>query len=250
MAKKIGKATKALSLGASTIGAAVSFQVGGAEGVMIGSALTAVVKDIGRRLLSPKEISRIERVRREAEEKIIANLNKGSKPRKDLRKELLEELLEGTLLLARKTYEEKKLPYISNLLATTPFTNTPIENMSHTLQVAERLSYRQLCLLAIIDKQEYGDIGLSNKPFNEEKGKHHNELAKGIYQDLNLMIVDGIIAMVVSKEAGAMMAAGVGFIVPTELKLLYPGDLLVNGMGLSGIPSSETKPLIKMLKGR
>jgi len=103
--------------------------------------------------------------------------------------------------------------------------------------------------LAIIDKNEYDQgIGLSDLPFFKKKNKHFDEYVKGIYQDLNLMVVDGIIAMIVSNEAGPMMASGVNFIVPSKLKLLYPGDLLVNGLGLSGIASEELQPLENTLK--
>lgn len=248
----------AIEVGSTSVGAitgmvAGNVVIGGAVGAAVGSywgsVLTPIITDLAKRLLSPKELERMKLVQKLAKKKYLEKIDKKCKLRDDLSKEQLTQIAEGILLTSRDSYEEKKIPLLANLVATAPFTSTPIENLTQTLQEAERLSYRQLSLLAIIYKNNYGDeIGLSNLPFIEEKNKHFNEYIKGTYQDLNLMVVDGIIAMVVSNDAGPAMASGVNFIIPSKLKLLYPGDLLVDGLGLSGISNDDLKPLENALK--
>lgn len=229
----------------SIIGGNVGLEVGALWGTLITPIITAYAK----RLLSPKELERMELVQKLGKKIYEENIKKGSKVHEDFAKDKFSQLAEGVLLTSRNAYEEKKIPLLANLVATAPFTSTPIENMTQTLHEAERLSYRQLCLLAVIDRNEYGEgINLSKEPFIKEKKKHYDEFTEGIYQDLNLMVVDGIIALIVSREAGPMMASGVNYIVPSKLNLLYPGVLLVNGLGLSGIPNNELQPLINALK--
>jgi hypothetical protein len=229
------------------LGRTIGGPVGSVLGSYWGAVVTPVMANLAKRLLSPKELERMELVQKLGLKKFDENIRKGCKLRTDIQIKKFSELAEGILLTSRNAYEEKKIPLLVNLIANAPFTNTPLENMTQTLHEAERMSYRQLCLLAIIDKQEYGDIGLRSLPFGKEKAKHLNEFARGVYQDLNLMIVDGVIAMIISKEVGPVIASGVGTIVPSELVLLYPGDLLVNGLELAGIPESEKKPLIRIL---
>ena len=234
------------------VGNAVGGSVGAAVGGYWGAVVTPVMASLAKSLLIPRQLERMERVHELGKQKYKAALEKGSRPRAGISFEEYVQFTEGILLTSKDTYEEKKIPLLANLVAHTPFTNTPIDNMLQTLHEAERLSYRQLCLLSVIDHNDYErdreQLALSKVPFRNEKDKHLNELAEGVYQDLNLMVVDGIIAMVASEEAGAMMASGAQFITPYDLRLLYPGRLLVNGLELAGISKDETLPLIDVLR--
>ncbi|MFH1244454.1 MAG: hypothetical protein V1487_02710, partial [bacterium] len=176
-------------------------------------------------------------------------IEKFSKPRSNIPMSDLEALVEGTLLATRNSYEERKVPLLANLIAKAPFTNTPIENLNHTLVEAERLTYRQLCILKVIDKNQWkGELNLSDVPFQDEEHKQFNEYAEGVYQDINLLIVNGIVGMMSENGKYAMMASGTGLIVPATLRTLYPGRLLVNGLELSGISDTEVSTLIEILR--
>lgn len=245
---EVGSSASGAVIGAMA-GSVIGGPIGAAVGSYWGTVITPVIEYLAKRMFSPKELQRMELVQRLGRKIYDENIRKNCKVRDDLSREQLTQLAEGILLTSREAYEEKKIPFLANLVATVPFTSTPIENMMQTLHEAERLSYRQLCLLAIINRNEYGEgIDLSSLPFIKEEKKHHNEFAEGIYQDLNLMVVDGIIAMIASHEAGPMMSSGVNFVIPSKLELLYPGVLLVNGLGLSGISNKELQPLIDLLK--
>ena len=154
----------AIKTGSSVIGAGVGAVIAGVPGALIGSILTPIAEDVLNRMLSVKERNRVEKVRQYAESEIKRMIDSGSVPKQELDRRKVSELYEGVLLKAKSTYEEKKLPYIANLFAIAPFTNTPIENINQSLITAEQLSYRQLCLLGILDEAQFKDLSLSDKP--------------------------------------------------------------------------------------
>jgi hypothetical protein len=81
---------------------------------------------------------------------------------------MLEELAEGTLLAAKDTYEKKKLPLIATLLANAYFTPSPVANLVDALHTAEMLSYRELCILAVVWPQDPWDgPPLTNRTVND-----------------------------------------------------------------------------------
>src|SRR5690606_17759557 len=59
--------------------------------------------------------------------------------------------------------EEKKIPYISNIFAKAVFTSVSLEEINHVIKVAEILTYRQLCILAVIKENQINDLQLRNK---------------------------------------------------------------------------------------
>lgn len=233
----------------SALGAVIVGGVfGGPSGAYVGTVVAPIVANIVKGLLGPREVERVERVHKLAVEKYKVLLTRSSL-RKDIPIEKLAALVEGTLLSARSAYEEKKIPLMANLIAKAPFTNTPIDNLTQTLNQAERMTYRQLCLLSIVEKNSWKkELNLTSKPFMQEEKKHFNELAEGVYQDLNVMLVDGTIGMISDEGKSVMMSSGVGFITPAQLIPLYPGRVLVNGLDLSGLPDSELDYLIKVLR--
>jgi hypothetical protein len=66
-----------------------------------------------------------------------------------------EEITEGVLLSAQKEHEEKKVRFLGNLIANISF-NSSINRADANLYVnlAEALSYRQYCLLALLALEE------------------------------------------------------------------------------------------------
>lgn len=236
--------------GASITGASAGLLIAGPAGAIIGATTTPILADIFKRLLSVNERSRIEKVSSIALRLIKNKLDRGTKPVSNAKNKKIGELFEGMLLTAKDTYEEKKIPFLAQLFATAPFTNTPIENMLQTLITSEQLSYRQLCLIAIIGHNEWGNpYKLADKPlFSEAKRKFPDEQCQGIYQDLNYLIVVGIIGQVLEEHAGPAMSSGVQFIVPSQLILLYPGKLLYNGMQLDNIEKNDLDRIIAALK--
>lgn len=238
----------AIKTGSSVIGAGVGAIIAGIPGALIGSILTPVAEDVLSRMLSIKEKNRIEKIRQYAESEIKRMIDSGSVPKQDLDRQKVSELYEGVLLKAKSTYEEKKLPYIANLFAIAPFTNTPIENLNQALITTEQLSYRQLCLLEIFDRMQFKDLGLSTKPLREEVRKINDEKCSGVYQDILALVLLGLLGHQPDGRIIATFDNYAGFLIPSKLFLFYPGRLLCNGMKLSKIPDSEINPLIEILR--
>ncbi len=252
--KKIDKITDEIATNVSIklIGklgsAAAGFIAAGPPGVVISIAVESAIEDIAKRLLSLREASRMEKVIKQAS-KVYDELSKKSPLRKDFDKEKYEELFEGLLLKARESYEEKKIPLLGNLFATTPFTNTPIENINQTLITAEQLSYRQLCILAVIGQNEWnGALKLSERPIKEEYKDKFSENTWGIYHDIFLMVALGIVVQMYKDSQTIDPLLAIGKIIPNNLKLHYPGRLLFNGMRLDTIDKRDTNQVINILR--
>lgn len=239
----------AIDSGASVAGAGVGLAVAGPPGALIGAVVTPVLAEVLHRMLSAQEKTRIEKVAALSTKLIQEKLEKGDKPTANAHGEKVKELFEGTLLAAKDSYEEKKLPFIAQLFATAPFTNTPIENIVQSLITAEQLSYRQLCVLSVIGMNQWENaLGLATKPFLSDKAKVADEKIEGIYQDINHLLVLGIIGQILEKGSGPAIASGVGFIAPSELILLYPGRLLFNAMMLDYVDKADSEEIIAVLK--
>ena len=116
------------------------------------------IGEFRRRVLAPREDARVASVVVLASRKCQANLSAGRTLRQDgffdpaaNDRAAAEEVLEGVLLAAQREHEEKKLPFIGNLLANLAFDPTVDRAGANWLvSQAERLTYRQLCLLGSV----------------------------------------------------------------------------------------------------
>jgi hypothetical protein len=217
------------------------------EGALAAAGAAAVVGDVAKRFLSPREEDRVEEVVRLAGQKMAEIEGEGGGHRADLGPGLLDELLEGTLLAAKDTYEKKKLPLIANLLGRAPFTNTPIPNLVGTLHLAEQLTYRQLCILAVVWPYDpWNGPPLTNRPLNDVFA------IRPLTEDIQGPVFDLIFLyerQLVMPLRGGQLIAGVGpgDLTPAELRLTYPALLLFNGMELAGIPAEDREEILRVL---
>ncbi|MES2592881.1 MAG: hypothetical protein V4608_13440 [Bacteroidota bacterium] len=166
-----------LNIGANFSGAVISGAVGVTnptiEGIIVGGGLGSVVtdtlqsigQDMRNRYLSKKEEARIGTSFFYLLEKFNENVDKGLKVRNDNFFDKQhgdysrnDEIVEGLLLIAQKSYEERKVRFISYFYANILFSqNLDTYHANHYLRLAETMSYRQFCLLAIYyEKEKYG----------------------------------------------------------------------------------------------
>jgi len=121
----------------------------------------AIAELMGQQL-SAREQARAGAVSELAARRIQEMMNQRYKPRHDDfmvgepgHRSAAEEIAEGVLISAQREHEERKLPYIGNLLASFAF--EPAISRSETdlfLRLANDLSYRQLCVIAILSQKE------------------------------------------------------------------------------------------------
>ena len=239
-------------LGGSATGvtsAAVGLLVGGPAGAAIGGAvgagLTMALRKIGseieRRLLSPRERTRIGAVLTLAAAEIRERIEKGAIPRTDgffdlnhSKRSDAEEVAESVLLKSQREPEEQKLPYMAHLLANISFDIEISSEMAHQItKAAEQLTYRQLCLLKLaVNKDAYR---LRRGDYRGQEG-FSKELYQVLYECFDLY-----------RRAYVNFGGEVAF-GPTDVK---PGEMTVQGigadmfnlMGLSLVPNKDIEPM-------
>jgi hypothetical protein len=163
--------TLGTEIAGASAGAGIGFVMGGAPGAIVGAAckpilsklLFIVSAEFTHRQLGHREKVRIGATLAFAAEKIEQKLAAGMKIRddgffdkpSDTERSAADEIVEGVLIAAQKQYEENKLPYLGNLFANICFV-PQIESVQANfyLRLAEALSYRQLCLLALFSQKE------------------------------------------------------------------------------------------------
>lgn len=144
------------------VGCAVAGPAGAVGGAVLGSVashlLVATKHEFLSRLLSTKEQERIITVADLAKTKIEENLGKGRTPRDDGffdksagERSTAEEIFEGTLLVAQREYEERKLPLIANLNANIAFDESVRPGIANRLlKFASELTVQEIVALKVI----------------------------------------------------------------------------------------------------
>jgi hypothetical protein len=151
-------------------GVAVGLALSGPEGALLGGAVGPFVPLILRRaavefkqrVLGRREERRVTTVIELIARKIEQNVSMGLQIRQDGffetnvdDRSAADEVLEGVLLVAQREHEERKLPFYSNLLTNIAFRLDVDRYMANALiKQAERMSYRQLCLLSLMAQKD------------------------------------------------------------------------------------------------
>jgi hypothetical protein len=129
---------------------------------LVGNSLESVAADLYQRRLSRMEKSRIERVMELVKVRIDDKIRLGHTARGDDfiigtpgKRSFSEEAAEGVFRTAQEENEEAKLPFFAELLANFVF----VEQIDRTSAVnfvtlAGALTFRQYCLLALIQRQQ------------------------------------------------------------------------------------------------
>lgn len=129
------------------------------EVAVTAAVLSPMIKDVSTelysRLLGDLQSSRMAKVLHQITDKIRYKLSNGEKLRSDsfIEKEngiMLKQVLEGILLTAIDEFENKKLNSYSDLFSNLCFDQRIIfEQAIALVRIIKRLSYRQLCIIAL-----------------------------------------------------------------------------------------------------
>jgi hypothetical protein len=244
-------------------GAATGEPAGAALGVgapIVIRGLTWAVGEFRQRVLGQREAYRVATVAKLARSKYEENINKGKELRDDdffLKDEATgrtsaDEIIEGTLLAAQREHEERKIPYYANLVANLPFERV-IDRYggNFLLRTAQDLSYRQLCLLALVAKKT--EHVLPNTSERAPSTSWEAWFLKEELDDLGYAKRD----LVLPERQGLDPSADTGVVtadlptnigVPADLKLAPGGAALYKLMGLAEIPDGELYKLSALLR--
>ncbi len=150
------------AIGALAGGGPVGAILGGALGTIVSKILVKVLTDLSDRSLSKSEKSRVGACATFIIAKIQDNIQAGHKLRddgffendKDERSKA-EEIMEGIIIKCRDEYEQRKIKIIANIYASIAFLpDVSATEANFLIKLIERLTYIQICLLALLYKQK------------------------------------------------------------------------------------------------
>ena len=248
MDNNINKYTQeATSIIGDVAGGLVGGAIAGPAGVIGGLAVSRLLQKVGnemcQRYLGPREDYRVGTAIGFAGQKIEGLLSQGEIPRSDWFNEdydidqkertPVEEILESFLLKSQREVEEKKLPYMANLLANLCFHSCDLAESHQLIKAAEELSYRQMCLLNVIETKD--DLRDQNY---RDYNKMTDQLGSLLFEYFNLW----------NKEyLGIEGIPGVTNINPNRTKIQGLGKQLFGLMELGKIPNEDTDEICRLL---
>lgn len=197
--------------------------LGGATGPLLAYTFSRLGAEMRRRQLGPREELRIGATFAFAAERIKQKLANGEQIRQDgffqkqpNERAAADEILEGILLVAQREHQERKLPFYGNLIANIAF-HPEIDRAQANLliRVAERISYRQICLLALFGSPEKQNLGLRQEDYS--KAGKVGAARVGLLQEIYELYSQGM-----------LNASGVALI---DLPGVTPGKMNVQGTG-------------------
>ena len=235
----------AFPAGGSAIGAMIGDPIGAAVGSAVGTAVAKavqlVVGEFANRHLSQRERIRVEEGYRFARNRLSENLKEGRAVRGDgffdcdvSGRSSAHEILETALIKCKNEPQEKKCKYVAYIFANVAFRpDVSPASAAYLLQIAERLTYRQLCLISLVKRANevsfrvaWGNLLSSTRRREHPDPSFISELAA---------LSEFIHAMGNTSE-------------PPYLDKL--GLLCYEMMSLDEIPMSDLLEIVSLIKGR
>jgi hypothetical protein len=224
-------------------GGPVGAGVAAAAGTLASHGLRAVGLELWERQMSRKERVRVATVIAMAGEEMQKQLAAGKRLREDDFFEAqppyhshADEVTESLLLKAQREPEERKLPYIANLIASIAFDSAIDVAMAHQLlRFASELSYRQYCILALATRAALFDL------FEDHAGaigrKNLSSAQTSFLSDCWDLKVKGLL------WTGTDLDVNLYEIRPHYISLQPLGSTLADALGLQRIQLQDITPL-------
>jgi len=219
---------------------------GAAIGAAVGEACVVVLDDLAQRILSPREEQRVAGVAALAIDNIREQLLWRERRDDDFFEAGLdcpspaEEVFEGVLLAAKQEHEQLKLPYLANFysnLVFTPYIKKAEANF--LLSIAESLTYRQFCLMSLID--QISSFSTRKEPWSKNKPMHpesHQTTLEALY-----LYQKQLVGSFSINEMRGENIYQPGLVIPSEAIISGPGVKLSMLLGLHAIPRDELEQL-------
>jgi hypothetical protein len=161
----------AASVGGVLVGAAVGGPVGAAAGAAAGPVFKRVAVEAATRAMGRRERARASTVLGMSLTFIKERLDAGEQVRNDdffdertRSRSKADEIADGVMMLAQRSHEEHKIPYIAHFLATACF-NPRIDDASANwlLRQAENMTWMDFQVLGLARRNSSGDIELPDR---------------------------------------------------------------------------------------
>jgi hypothetical protein len=181
------------------IGGPVGVAAGSFGGVVVARALRKIGADLSERL-SGRQRDRVGATYSVLGADIALRLERGNAPRSDgfldtsgYHRSGAESLLEGTLLAAANEYEERKVPFLGHFYANLIFSPVSAADASFLLTTVQRLTFRQVVLLAIFSNGTLRpELATMQEKLSDRRGRLRRIVAREINDlaDAGLLTVD------------------------------------------------------------
>ncbi|MBJ7353764.1 MAG: hypothetical protein JHC98_02980 [Thermoleophilaceae bacterium] len=241
-----------------TVGGPVGIVLGGVAGVAAARMFKFLGGEISKRKLSPAEEIRIGGAAAVAAIEIGSRQDEGEKLRNDGffdpangSRSDSDEVLEGILLQAAQSYEEKKVPYLGHLYAGIAFDSSISPAYAHVMiRMFDRLTYRELAILQYFsDKSGATDrvalgVGIEEGDFTPSIVLLGEGNRLGEERLLGNRHADGTVYALVDTNAGGIKGELFGTITPTQI-----GEDFIRLTKLSEIPASDLDDVARGFKG-
>lgn len=155
-----------------------------------------------------------------------------------------DEFIEGVLLAAMDAYEERKLPYLANLIANVCF-DSAIDRSSanYALRMLDHLSWPELEVLGIFwAAQESSKYELPDHPKDDQLGSWREATVHQIYLDLSDK--HKLIHHERVKTASGLPAFNLNL---SGIRLTNGGALVAGLADLQDIPRPDLEPILQIL---
>ena len=220
--------------------------VGGAGGAAISESLRLVGQEFSKRFLTKREEARAGGVLVIAAAEIQKRLENGDEIRQDgffdqeqTDRSDADEVVENIVLKCQREPQEKKIRFMGYLIANLSFDSTTSADLAHQIiNVADELTYRQLCLLRIAVGAK--TLNLCNTNYRELK-KFPRELYQILHECLDLYNRALI-------NFGGEVVFGLPDIQPGSMDTQGLGGDIHNLMNLNLIPIEDMMPIIHVLR--
>lgn len=235
------------------IGGAISFFADGpfgaaalgVGGILASKTLSHLGGELSKRLLGPRELTRIGATLALAAQEISERIKNGETIRSDgffdsneLGRSKADELAESVLLKSQREPEEKKIPLLAHLLANVSFRpEISVSLGEQMIKVADSLTYRQLCILRLSAAK---NGNLLRKTDYREQGNFTRDLYQLLHECFDLYN-RGFISF------GNNAVLGMTEINPSQMTIQGLGVDIYNWMELSQIPTSDLTPISDVL---
>lgn len=255
--EELGATRSLVSAGSEIAGAAIGGALGflaggpggaalaGMVGVAAARALGKVGGEVAERYLGPREKVRIGGVIALAAAQIDDRIKNGEALRSDgfflsdndIRSEA-DEAIESALLKAQREAEEKKLPFLANIIADASFNKALTRPMvQQILKISELLTYNQLCLLKLFS--DSSNVKLESKGY-ADRDQFPFDLMQTLYEAFDLcsrgLVTNGGNATLSVKD-----------VIPGSCKVQGLGEIMVQVLKLKDIPAGDLIEIKRLL---
>lgn len=226
----------------------------------IGPVITTVINKCFSRNLSQQEEFKLKFATAYLIEEIQSRTDSGKKirtdgffDRADVHRSSAEQVLEGTLLKCKNQFIDKKLMITSNIFISAIYNEgVSLDDVETVLAVTEKLTYRELCLLAIFSRKDELDLDdLREGDFSNGSWRTEGaglESTPAVLQNICNLINTGTLSMLDENHAAYIEDIITwNSVVPSRIVVTPIGEQYLELLNLSIIDKKDLDKFIKYL---